>query len=410
VLSFDHRLDRYADLAVRVGAGVQNGQRVILRAPVECAPFARRVVAAAYRAGARRVDVIWSDDAVTLTRYELAPRESFDEIATWHLDPLIDGAKQGAAFITVSGADPDLLRDQDQGLVARQTELTQRHMVPFLKRTMSNEVSWTIVAAPVLKWAAKVFPDAAPARAVERLWEVILTACRADRPDPVAAWNAHKADLQARRARLTAKQYAALRYTAPGTALTVGLPRHHVWRGGVSQTPEGNAFVPNIPTEEVFTLPHKERVNGTVRSTKPLSYSGTLIRDFGFTFEAGRITELHAETGRSVLERLIATDEGARRLGEVALVPHGSPISASGVLFYNTLYDENASSHLAIGRAYSVCLEGGPAMSEEELSAAGANHSLTHVDFMIGSAEMDVDGLTESGGAEPVMRHGEWVD
>lgn len=410
VSAFDDRLDRYADLVVAVGAGVQKGQRVIVRAPVAAAPLARKLVESAYRAGARLVEVLWGDDAVTLARYTLAPPDTFDEIPTTQADGLIAAAEDGAAFISLYATDPDLLRDQDPELVAQQTKLTQSYLRAYTRQIMANAVNWTVAAAPVEPWAQKIFPDDTPAAAVEKLWEAIFRACRIDQPDPIAAWEAHKRALLARRERLTEKQYTELRYRAPGTDLRVGLPQRHVWHGGVSKTPDGSQFVPNLPTEEVFTLPHRDRVEGTVTSTKPLSYGGTLIRDFSFTFAKGRIESLGAGTGQDVLERLVSTDEGARRLGEVALVPHGSPISASGLLFYNTLYDENASSHLAIGRAYSICLMDGPSMSEEELSAAGANHSLTHVDFMIGSAEMSIDGVTASGEVEPVMRDGEWVD
>jgi aminopeptidase len=242
-----------------------------------------------------------------------------------------------------------------------------------------------------------------------RLWEAIFRICRLDQPDPVAAWQRHAAELAARRDYLNAKRYTALKYTAPATNFTLGLPDHHLWHGGESQTPQGTTFIANVPTEEVYTMPHKERADGVVSSTKPLSYGGVLIEDFSLTYEQGRVVKVTAKKGEAVLQKLIETDEGSARLGEVALVPHSSPISQSGLLFYNTLFDENASNHIALGRAYRFCLEDGTHMTDEEFAAAGGNDSLTHVDFMIGSADMDVDGLTRDGVVEAVMRGGEWA-
>jgi aminopeptidase len=254
-----------------------------------------------------------------------------------------------------------------------------------------------------------VFPDEPVEARMARLWDAIFAATRADLPDPVAAWDAHTAELALRCRYLNERQFDALRYTGPGTDLTVGLPADHVWMGGAGEAADGGKFIANIPTEEVFTLPHRERAEGTVSSTRPLSYAGTLIDGFSLTFSGGRVVEARARQGEETLRRLLDTDEGAARLGEVALVPHGSPISASGVFFYNTLFDENASCHLAIGRAYP-CLQDGAKMSAEELRAAGANHSLVHVDFMIGSGDVDIDGLESDGSRVPLLRSGEWAE
>ena len=241
------------------------------------------------------------------------------------------------------------------------------------------------------------------------LWSAIERLCRLDRPDPIAAWETHLAGLAARTDHLNAKRYTALRYSGPGTALTIGLPDGHVWVGGRSTSAAGVRFAPNLPTEEVFTMPHKDRVDGTVRSTKPLSYGGTLIEGFSLTFAEGRVVDVTAEKGEDVLRRLVKMDGGAARLGEVALVPHNSPVAQTGVLFYNTLFDENAASHVALGAAYKFTLRGGELMDDEEFERVGGNRSATHVDFMIGSPELDVDGVLAAGGSEPVMRRGDWV-
>jgi aminopeptidase len=408
-LSFEEKLQNYAELAIKIGVGLQAGQRLLVRAPVESAPLVRLIAASAYKAGARLVDVMWNDDALTLARFNYAPRDSFEEFPTWQADALIKIANEGGAVLSIHAADPDLLKEQDPDLVALVQRVSQTHLLPFRRKVMSDELNWSIISLPIASWAAKVFPNNPPEEQIARLWEAIFKVCRLDRPDPVAAWRQHVAELSARKDYLNTKRYTALKYTAPGTDFTLGLPDQHIWNGAQSQTPAGVTFIANVPTEEVFTLPHKDRADGVVSSTKPLSYGGVLIEDFRLTFAGGRVVKVAARRGEAVLKKLIETDEGSARLGEVALVPHSSPISQSGLLFYNTLFDENASNHVAIGRAYRFCLEGGPAMSEEEFAAAGGNDSLAHVDFMIGSAVMNVDGITRDGMIEPIMRAGEWA-
>jgi aminopeptidase len=288
-------------------------------------------------------------------------------------------------------------------------QTTANHVRPFRDYISRNHTNWAVVAAAAPTWAARVFPEVEPSKQVQRLWEAIARLCRLDREDPIAAWETHLADLAARTDHLNAKQYNALRYTGPGTNLTIGLPTDHVWVGGRSANAAGIRFAPNLPTEEVFTMPHKDRVDGVVRATKPLSYGGTLIEGFTLRFDGGRVVELHAEKNESVLKRLVDMDAGAARLGELALVPHSSPVAQTGVLFYNTLFDENAASHVALGAAYKFTLRGGESMAEEAFEQAGGNRSAAHVDFMIGSGELDVDGVLPSGTAEPVMRKGEWI-
>jgi aminopeptidase len=272
-----------------------------------------------------------------------------------------------------------------------------------------HQINWTIVACATPAWAAAVFPDLPKDEALARLWDAIFASSRVDQPDPVAAWKKHDANLHARAGWLTEKQYSALHFRGPGTDLRVGLSDGHLWLGGGSTAQNGLYGIPNMPTEEVFTTPHKDRVEGRVKSTKPLSYQGTLIEEISVRFEAGRIVEAHAARGEQVLQRMIETDEGARRLGEVSLVPHSSPIASSGLLFMNTLFDENAACHIALGQAYSSCLKDGDSLTPEQLSARGANSSLIHVDWMIGSDRIDVDGVSAAGVSEPVLRAGEWV-
>jgi aminopeptidase len=408
-LTFEEKLDNLAELAIKVGVGLKPGQRLMIRAPIESAPFVRKLTEKAYQTGARLVDVVWHDDALTLARFKYAPRDSFQEFPVWRVEGMLDIVNNGDASLFVDGKDPDLLKEQDPDLVALAEKVNRTHALPVSKQIMRDAANWLVIAQPVPAWAAKIFPDTPPAQQIDKLWEVIFQVCRADQPDPVAAWQEHLARLAVKRDILNQKQFSALRFTGPGTDLTVGLPVNHIWHGGQKETLAGIPFVPNLPTEEVFTMPHNHRVDGVVTSTKPLSYNGVLIDNFSLTFRQGEVVDITAQTGEATLKRLVEMDEGSSRLGEVALVPDNSPISRSGLLFYNTLFDENAASHIALGRAYRFCVQDGPAMSDEAFAATGGNTSLAHVDFMIGSAAVEVDGLTNDNNAQPLLRGGEWV-
>lgn len=408
-LTFEEKLRNYARLAVRVGVGVKPGQRLLVQAPVETAQLARLVVREAYAAGASFVDVRWDDDDVQLARFELAPDGSFEQISRWRVDAEIETAGAGGAVLAIRATNPNLLGGVDAERVATHQRTLAAYRRPYTAQVMTNRLNWNLISAPISGWAELMFPDASAEQAVEQQWDAIFAATRADQPDAVELWEAHLADLKRRRDLLTGKQYAALHFRGGGTDLTVGLADDHVWGGGAADTPGGITFTANIPTEEVWTAPHRERVDGTVVSTKPLSYNGTLIDGIRIEFSGGRITKASAEQGESALLKMIDTDEGSHRLGEVALVPHSSPISRSGLFFFNTLYDENAASHIAIGSAYRFNVKGGVDMPLEDFLAAGGNDSLTHVDWMIGSGEMDVDGVTKDGTREPVMRAGEFV-
>jgi aminopeptidase len=415
-MDFDQRLRTYAELTVKIGLNLQRDQRLLIIGPLanggvalEAAPLVGHVAAAAYAAGARLVEPIWGDEALQAVRFLHAPRDSFSEFSAWLPKALFEHVEDGHAVLSIYANDPDQLKREPPELVAAVQQTTARSVRPFREQISRNQTNWVVVAAAASAWAARVFPGVEPSRQVARLWDAIGRLCRLDRPDPIAAWEAHLDDLASRTDLLNQKQYTALRYAGPGTDLTIGLPAGHVWVGGRSTSASGIRFSPNLPTEEVFTMPHKDRVDGVVRSSKPLSYGGTLIEGFSVRFASGRVVDVQAESGAGVLRSLIDTDPGAARLGEIALVPHSSPVAQTGLLFYNTLFDENAASHIAFGAAYKFTLRGGAAMSDEVFELAGGNRSATHVDFMIGSGELDVTGVRPDGTAELVMRRGEWT-
>lgn len=406
---FEQILDQYAELAVRVGVNIQSGQTLVINAPITSADFVRLVAKKAYQAGAKNVHIEWNDDQITRTKYDMAPDEAFQEYPMWKAKGFEELAEQGAAFLSIIASNPDLLKGVNPDRIAAANRTAGMAMQKYRSFIQSDRVSWCVIGVPSPVWAAKVFPHLPANEQMPQLWNAIFDATRANVEDPVQAWKEHNRNLDQKVSYLNQKRYKALHYEAPGTQLSIELPDLHIWVGGGSVNEDGVPFVANIPTEEVFTTPKKEGVNGTVKSTKPLSYGGNLIENFSLTFEKGRVVSFSAENGYETLKRLIETDEGSHYLGEVALVPHQSPISNTNLIFYNTLFDENASNHLAIGNAYSFCLEGGKKMSQEELSEQGANSSITHVDFMIGSAEMNIDGETAEGTREPIFRNGNWA-
>ena len=415
-VDLDRLLPPYSELIVRVALNLQPGQRLIIIGPlaygglsIDAAPLVRHVTEAAYKAGSPYVESIWGDEALTLLRFAHAPQSSFDQFSRWLPKALVEHVEAGDATLSIYANDPDLLAGQPMERVSGMQRSSSLALSPFREQISRNLTNWSVAAAVSPKWAAKVFPHLSPNEQWTQLWEMISRLCRLDAADPVTEWRAHIATLAARASLLNRKQYAALRYSGPGTALTIGLPANHIWISAQSRSRNGITFTANIPTEEVFTLPHKERVEGVVRSTKTLSYGGQLIENFSLRFEQGRVVDVRAERGIEVLRQLIETDAGAARLGEVALVPHSSPISQARLLFYNTLFDENAASHVALGSAYKFTLSGGETMNDDAFERAGGNRSATHVDFMIGSGELDIDAVAQDGTAEPLMRAGEWV-
>ncbi len=404
-------LQKYADLAVKVGLNLQPGQRLFLgyNTPLEAAPLVRAITASAYQAGARLVEVLWRDEELLRLQFKYGPRESFSEFPRWRALAGLEFAERGDARLQIGGEDPDLFQGQDPELVATLQRTTLEALRPVSEAIMRSAQNWCVLAVPGQAWAAKVFPNLPPAEQVARLWEVIFDICRVNTPDPVAAWQTHIAGLLARSQFLNDQHYTALRFIGPGTDLTVGLPDGHLWSSAQAVSTNGITFTPNIPTEEVFTLPHRERVDGVVTATMPLSYAGMLIEGIRLVFQEGKVVEASASSGEALLREVIAADEGAGRLGEAALVPQSSPIARQGRLFYRTLFDENAASHIALGGAYKLSLSGGQALSDEAFTAAGGNRSVVHLDFMIGSSEVNVDGVLANGGTVPVMRAGEWA-
>src|SRR5690625_412336 len=404
-----HTKEKYAELALRTGVNLQKGQALMINSSIEGADFTRIVVRKAYELGAKDVHVNWSDDALTLLKYEHAPEEVLADFPDWRVMLHNDYAEDGAALLSISSTNPDLLTDIDPSRVALANKASAEKMTKFQDFIMNDKITWSIISIPTGEWAQKVFQNKSRAEAMESLWEAIVKIVRVDKEDPIAAWGAHNEALSKAEKLLNDKNYEKLIFTGPGTNLEICLPKGHIWQGGSAVSESGITFNPNMPTEEVSCMPHKYKVEGTVTSTMPLTYGGTVIDQFSMTFKAGKVVDFKAEQGEDALRHLLDTDEGARRLGEVALVPDESPISQSGLTFYNTLFDENASCHIALGKAYPTNLEGGADMDEAALDKHGVNDSLTHVDFMIGSEKLDIDGVKQDGTREAVFRNGTWA-
>ena len=402
-------LDGLADLAVRVGLNLQPEQDLVLTAPVSALPLARAITRAAYKAGSGLVTPLITDREMTLARFEDGADAGFDRAAGWLYEGMAKAFEAGAARLALVGEDPMLLSEQNPADVGRANRANARAYSPALAAIAGFHVNWSIISCPTQDWARRMFPDLSETEALSRLAQAIRLTARLDQSDPIAAWEAHNTELARRCKMLNAARFDALHFHAPGTDLTVGLADGHAWLGGATEARNGVRCNPNIPTEEVFTTPHAARTQGYVRATKPLSHQGTLLEEIEMRFEGGRAVSARAARGQDVLREMLATDEGAARLGEVALVPHSSPVSQTGLLYFNTLFDENAASHIAMGQCYASCFQGGESLSKPEIASRGGNESLIHVDWMIGSDKMNVDGI--HAGAEPValMRGGEWV-
>jgi aminopeptidase len=403
------KLDRLAEVAIKVGLRLEPGQDLLVTAPTVALPLVRRIAEHAYKAGAGLVTPIMSDEAVTLARYRFGRDEGFDRAASWLYEGMAKAFAGNTARLAIVADNPMLLSGEDPARVARASKANSIAYKPALERIVNFDINWNIIAYPSPSWAKLVFPDDEEDVAVEKLADAIFAASRVDNDDSVAAWNKHNAVLRSRTEWLNGQRFDALHYTGPGTDLTIGLAHGHEWQGGGSTAKNGITCNANIPTEEVFTTPHARRVSGHVISSKPLSYQGSLIDNIAVRFEEGRIVEAKASRGEEVLNKVLDTDEGARRLGEVALVPHSSPISQSGLLFFNTLFDENAACHIALGQCYSKCFVDGTSLSPEQIAAQGGNKSLIHIDWMIGSDQTDIDGLYADGRRVPVFRKGEWA-
>lgn len=408
-MTFEEKLTQYAQLAVQVGVNIQPGQYLLINTSTEALPFARLVVEEAYKAGAGRVHVNLSDPFVERALFDNATEDEFGNFPKWITAQRDELIERKGALMWIDADDPDLLSGVAPSKLSAHEKASGNALKNYRKAIMNDDIAWSIIAVPSPKWAAKIFPKVEADKQVEALWDAIFKTVRIGNGDAVEAWRQHVAHLKERAVQLNDMNIKKLHYKAPGTDLTIELPTGHIWQTGSSLTPEGSTFIANMPTEEVFTLPYKHGVNGFVSNTKPLAYRGNIIDGFKLTFENGRVVEATAEVGEELLKELLKVDEGASFLGEVALVPHHSPISESNILYFNTLFDENASNHLAIGEAYPTCFEGGRDLTTEQLEELGINRSLAHEDFMIGSEEMDIDAELASGETVAIFRNGNWA-
>jgi aminopeptidase len=407
---FNKMLDEYAKLCVEVGINLQKGQPLVINSPVEGADFVRLVAKHAYELGAKEVHVNWNDEALARMKYENAPMGVFEKFPKWYADGLEEYAENGAGFLSIYSQDPELLKGIDPKKIAASNKSSSMALKGFRKYTMNDVNAWCVVSIPTQGWANRVFPEVSDEEAMEKLWEAIFMTTRMDLENPIKAWEEHLENLEEKVNFLNEKAFEKLYYkSSNGTDLEIRLPEGHIWAGGGGKNSKDVFFVANMPTEEVFTMPLKTGVNGVVCSTKPLNYGGNLIDNFKVTFENGKVVDFAAEEGYEVLKDLLSLDEGAKHLGEVALVPYDSPISNSNIIFLNTLFDENASCHLAFGKAYPTNIKGGENMTDEELEKAGVNDSLTHVDFMVGSKDLSIIGETKDGEKVQIFEDGNWA-
>lgn len=401
------KLKNLAKATVEVGLNLQKNQDLIITAPLEALPLVREIAKYANKKGCGIITPFFHDDEIALAKYTNSNDAVFDKASDWLYEAMAKAYSKGAARLAIAGDNPMLFSEVDQELVSRVNKAASLAYKPASEQITNFNINWNISSYPSLSWAKLVFPDLDDNAAVKALSEAIFKASRADNDDVIGAWKKHNENLHSRRDWLNEQNFEYLHFKGGNTDLKVGLAENHAWQGGASLAKNGVICNPNIPTEEVFTTPHAHKVEGIVHATKPLSYQGTLIENITMRFENGKVVEATAYKGQEVLRKFLASDEGASRLGEVALVPHSSPISASGLLFYNTLYDENAACHIAMGQCYSKCFKQN--LTAEEIKEKGGNSSIIHVDWMIGSQDIDIDGITKSGETVAIFRKGEWA-
>lgn len=411
VENFEAKLNEYAHLLVEVGMNVRPGQTANIRGPVECAPLVRKCVEAAYDVGARDVIVEWNDDFISRQKYLKADEAVFSEFPDYlqkRYDYLVENE---CPLLSIIGSDPEMLKGVDPSRIQTWQRTSGGHTREFYDAMTAGKFQWSIGAHPTKAWAEKVFPEKKGQEAIDALWEAIFATCRISGDGKaVERWKQHCDAVSARCKILNDYNFESLHYTnEKGTDLTIRLPENHVWAGGTEDSQSGVTFLANIPTEEIFTAPQYDGVNGRVYAALPLALDGNLVKDFYMDFENGKIISVHAEEGEEFLKSAITLDEGASYLGEVALVPYDSPIRQTGILFYNTLFDENASCHLAFGSAYPNCVKGGELLSTEEQKKLGLNQSITHVDFMVGTRDMNIVGRTHDGKEIPVFVNGNFA-
>lgn len=408
----DRRLQKYAQLAIKKGVNLQKGQILIINTSVEAVEMTRLCVEEAYLAGAKEVVVFYKDDYVAKSHYMYQDEDTLCNVRNWAIDSKLEYLKEGACLLHIISDIPGVLKDVDASKISKQRLAMATAGKEIQKFTMMNKTQWCIVAIPNKEWADLVFPEFEQCDyVVEELMDRIYSAVHVEEDnDPIQVWAKLNRDFELREKKLNDYAFTALHFENEiGTNLMVELAEDHIWAGGSEKTVDGIEFNPNMPTEEIFTMPKKTGVNGTVIASKPLDYNGTLIDDFKFTFKHGKVIDFDANKGKDTLSQLVNFDEGSCYLGEVALVPYDSPISKSGILFFNTLFDENASCHLALGDAYPMNVKGGTEMSEEELQNEGANHSMTHVDFMFGTADMKITGICKDGSEVAIFEKGNFV-
>ena len=412
---FEKYLDNYIEVIVKKGLNLQPGQRLLIMSafdpgvPKELTSFIRKIVKQAYKGGAKFVEVMWRDDEIELMKFKYGNEESLKEYPFWRLQTAERFLEIGDALLFIYAENPDLYREIDPQMLSTAQLTMFKHLEPLLGKISKNLSSWVMVSAPIKGWAEKLLPDTPPTERINRFWDVIFDICRVKNENPIAAWEDHIKHLKSRSEYLNKKHYSELRLTAPGTDLTIVLPEGHIWMSGSETNVNGIEFIANIPTEEIFTLPHKDKVNGFVTSTKPLFFGGRFAEDFKLTFREGKLIQVTARKGEDFLNGMIKTDDGSSRLGGIALVPHSSPISSYNKLFYNILIDENASNHIALGNAYRSSITKGESMTDDEFSKVGGNLSGIHIDLMVGSEQMYVDGILKNGDIEPIMKNGEWA-
>ena len=407
--NFNDKLKNYAKLTVKVGINLQEGQPLVISGPIDGANFVRLLAKYAYEAGASEVFINWHDDVLSRLKYENAPMEVFENFPQWKADAMEDYADKGAGFISIHAQDPELLKGIDMEKIVASNKSSANGMKKFREYLMNDTNSWCVVSIPTKGWARKVFPKLSDEEAMEKLWEKIFAATRTDLDDPIKAWEDHLANIKESVDYLNKKNFSRLHVTSSkGTDLDVKLPKGHIWSGGYGENEKATKFVANIPTEEVFTMPHRSGVNGVVYNTKPFVYGGNLIDEFKIVFKDGKVVDYDAQIGKGYLKEMLGMDEGASYLGEIALVPNSSPISQANIVFFNTLFDENASCHLAFGKAYPTSIQGGSSMDEDQLKESGVNDSIIHEDFMIGSSDLSIIGISEDGQEVQVFKDGEW--
>ena len=409
-MDIKNMLEKYAKLAVKKGVNLQKDQVLLINAPVECVDFARAITKVAYEEGAKDVIVHYGDQTVQKLKLQHATIDTLTNVPNWIAESYNSYAREGCCVISISASDPDAYKGIPMEKISAYQKSRQLALTEYYNYSMSNKIRWTVVSVPTEAWALKVFKDSNAEEAVDKLWNVIFDVVRLNNDDPIKAWDEHNANISKKLEFLNKYKFKKLHYTnSQGTDLTIELPEDHVWLGGSEECNLGIEFNANMPTEEVFTLPKKNGVNGIVTSSKPLSYGGNLINNFSLTFKDGQVIDFKAEEGYDALKELLDSDEVAKYLGEVALVPHDSPISNSNLIFYNTLFDENAACHLAFGKAYPTCLVNGDNLSKEELSKKGANDSIFHVDFMVGTKDLNIVGYTSDNEEVQIFKNGNWA-